>query len=295
MIGMISLLLLSAAEPVQSQITVTKIAPAGDSSTTIPKVTLPALGNEPHPEIVDPMMGLTPDDYPKASLRADEEGIVLIAVNVDVEGKPVGCTIAQSSGHPLLDERTCQVAMERASFRPARDKQGKAVASVWRSSPIVWRIPRFDPADFPPEQSYFAVTLQIAADGNFGECTIDKSGNIDVADACGEAKARHAKQVKDLAKWAKSVTDVIAISNKDVPPNVSKPEWGYVQSRIVTAQLFMSGVAGPISCETVLTEGWAFGGNSCATSQKLAPIPANPDWSKARTNYTEISTFGQFR
>jgi TonB family protein len=290
-IDAVSMLLLIAAEPESSAVRAVKADPPLAEAVKARQ----EAENGPHPEILDRSLGLQPDDYPVESLRADEEGAVRIALEVNAEGKPTNCSILQSSGHARLDEKTCQIAMERAGFRPARDKGGKAVASIWRSPPVRWKIPSFDPASLPISESWHATTIQVGTDGTLGECTVETSGNIMVARACEMAKAQHAKSAKEVARWWKSLTFVIATSNKDAPPNVSKPEWGLRQSRLVSAQLVLSGVINPISCETIITEGWALGGTACPPPDQLAPTPPNPDWSKARTNYTEISTYGQLR
>jgi TonB family protein len=295
MIDLVSMLLLIAADPEPSPIRVIRVAPPLSETGRLQREGESGGTKGPQPEIVDPLMGLSPNDYPAESIRADEEGRVRIALDVDPQGKPTSCTVLQSSGHPRLDERTCQVAMERAAFRPARDEQGKAVSSVWHSRPIAWKIPSMNQATLPPMESYVAVTIQLGADGTLGECTVETSGNMTVPNACEQAKGRHSKGAKDAARWWKALTDVIIMSNKDVPPNISKPEWGTRASRIVSAQLMLDGIRDAVACETIISEGWAFGGTACPPGTKLAPPPPEADWSKARTNYFEMSTYGQFR
>jgi len=58
-------------------------------------------------------------DYPIASRRRREEGVVLLDVAVDVNGRPTTISINRSSGHPLLD-RAALAAVRRWSFEPAR-------------------------------------------------------------------------------------------------------------------------------------------------------------------------------
>jgi protein TonB len=58
-------------------------------------------------------------EYPTASRRRREEGVVLLNVAVDTNGSPSTITINRSSGYPLLDEAALD-AVRRWSFEPAR-------------------------------------------------------------------------------------------------------------------------------------------------------------------------------
>jgi protein TonB len=58
-------------------------------------------------------------EYPIASRRRREEGVVLLNVAVDADGIPSTITINHSSGYPLLDEAALD-AVRRWSFEPAR-------------------------------------------------------------------------------------------------------------------------------------------------------------------------------
>lgn len=50
--------------------------------------------------------------YPKASLRLDESGHVVVLVVVDDHGMPVSASIKQSSGYPRLDNAAREAAMQ---------------------------------------------------------------------------------------------------------------------------------------------------------------------------------------
>ncbi|HZL18250.1 MAG TPA: energy transducer TonB, partial [Polyangia bacterium] len=58
-------------------------------------------------------------DYPIASQRRREEGVVLLNVAVDAGGIPTAISLNRSSGHPLLD-RAALDAVRRWTFEPAR-------------------------------------------------------------------------------------------------------------------------------------------------------------------------------
>jgi periplasmic protein TonB len=58
-------------------------------------------------------------DYPIASQRRREEGVVVLNVAVDASGTPTSISLQRSSGHPLLD-RAALDAVRRWTFEPAR-------------------------------------------------------------------------------------------------------------------------------------------------------------------------------
>jgi protein TonB len=58
-------------------------------------------------------------DYPAEARRQRQEGVVLVSVEVDGDGRPSDVTLGRSSGFPLLDEAAVQ-AVRRWRFEPAR-------------------------------------------------------------------------------------------------------------------------------------------------------------------------------
>jgi TonB family protein len=82
----------------------------------------------------------SPDSYPPDALRAGEEGRVRVRVAIDSNGSPIGCRVAQSSGHPALDNGTCGVVMAQGHFVPGTDGAGQAVAAIWDSPAVVWEL-----------------------------------------------------------------------------------------------------------------------------------------------------------
>ncbi|NZA26041.1 energy transducer TonB [Luteimonas sp. SJ-92] len=75
----------------------------------------------------DPIERVEPD-YPVAALRAQEEGTVLLRVQVDAQGNPGDVEIARSSRSRELD-RAARDAVRRWRFSPALEN-GQAVAST---------------------------------------------------------------------------------------------------------------------------------------------------------------------
>lgn len=80
------------------------------------------------------------DDYPLDAIRREVEGTVGFRLQIDAEGRVVGCTVIQSSKDESLDEATCRIAMSRAAFEPARDASGRAVPD-YNTSRIRWVLP----------------------------------------------------------------------------------------------------------------------------------------------------------
>jgi len=71
--------------------------------------------------------------YPTRSRRSGEQGRVMLRVLVDVSGRPSQVALAQSSGHPALDESALS-AVRAASFRPY--SEGGVAQAVWVNVPI---------------------------------------------------------------------------------------------------------------------------------------------------------------
>jgi hypothetical protein len=55
---------------------------------------------------------------------------------IGADGKVTGCTIYSPSLSQTLNDKICNLAKERASFQPAKDATGQAMASVWMGSPM---------------------------------------------------------------------------------------------------------------------------------------------------------------
>lgn len=55
---------------------------------------------------------------------------------LDAGGKPTSCTIFAPTLDTALNDRICQLVMEKASFTPAKDVEGQPMASFWMGSPM---------------------------------------------------------------------------------------------------------------------------------------------------------------
>ncbi|WP_066796958.1 energy transducer TonB [Sphingomonas soli] len=82
---------------------------------------------------------ITPDDYPDAAFRANEEGDVGIRLLVSAKGKASDCTVLRSSGSRILDAWTCGLLTRRTRFTPALDAEGKPTHAVFDYI-VAWKI-----------------------------------------------------------------------------------------------------------------------------------------------------------
>jgi TonB family protein len=81
------------------------------------------------------------DDYPAEALRDGDQGTVQAKLLIDADGRVTACAIIRSSGHQSLDDTTCRILQRRARFLPARDRNGRPIASTFVTPPVTWVIP----------------------------------------------------------------------------------------------------------------------------------------------------------
>ncbi|MGK6321545.1 energy transducer TonB [Sphingomonas sp. DT-51] len=84
---------------------------------------------------------ISTDDYPPSSIRAGEQGVVAIAVQVDATGKVSGCSVTASSGYGALDQATCRLYQRRGRFTAALDAAGTPTAATFTDR-VHWVLPR---------------------------------------------------------------------------------------------------------------------------------------------------------
>lgn len=120
------------------------------------------------PKALDREEWFSPDDVPLDVTKARKGGTVGYEIQVNETEKPTSCKVTQSSGFASLDSAACAALMERASFQPANDAQGKAVASVYRSratfeAPVVDKTVHEGPR-------LLITRLTLSTDGSLVEC-----------------------------------------------------------------------------------------------------------------------------
>jgi TonB family protein len=91
-------------------------------------------------EAGDTSSWVTPDDYPPASIRNNETGLVTVVLAISAEGGVTNCRVASSSSFAALDETACRVLSERGRYNPAIGSGGVPVASQMVQR-IYWRLP----------------------------------------------------------------------------------------------------------------------------------------------------------
>ena len=84
---------------------------------------------------------VTTNDYPTSALRRELSGTTRYRLAIDAGGKVSGCTITASSGHPELDQATCDKLTRRAQFEPATNDTGARVAGSFGGA-VTWQLPQ---------------------------------------------------------------------------------------------------------------------------------------------------------
>lgn len=84
----------------------------------------------PNPDGVLPQGTIPFGEFEKLGGGANE-----VRLLIGADGKVTACTIYQPSLSQSLNDKICNLAEERASFQPAKDAGGQAMASVWMGSP----------------------------------------------------------------------------------------------------------------------------------------------------------------
>jgi periplasmic protein TonB len=77
--------------------------------------------------------------YPRASIRLNESGVVVVRVLIGADGLPAEVQVATSSGHPRLDEAAV-AGVRRARFRPPTEN-GLPIPG-WARIPIPFELER---------------------------------------------------------------------------------------------------------------------------------------------------------
>jgi protein TonB len=98
--------------------------------------------------------------YPPRAVAAREEGAVGFKVTLDSKGSVTECEVTRSSGHPLLDQETCNLITLHAVLKPAANVSGSRAATsdgviIWKlpaSSTTTFAAPRALSADAAPEK-----------------------------------------------------------------------------------------------------------------------------------------------
>ena len=86
--------------------------------------------------------------YPPRAKAAREQGTVKFRAEVDAKGNVMSCKVIASSGYRRLDDETCEMIIDHATFKPTLDGEGKAREAI-HDGLVNWRLPGVAPAPAP--------------------------------------------------------------------------------------------------------------------------------------------------
>ena len=78
--------------------------------------------------------------YPPRAKAAGEQGSVRFRAEVDAKGNVMSCKVVGSSGYRRLDDETCEMIIDHATFKPTLDGGGKAREAI-HDGLVNWRLP----------------------------------------------------------------------------------------------------------------------------------------------------------
>ena len=78
--------------------------------------------------------------YPPRAKAAGEQGSVRFRAEADIKGNVMSCEVTGSSGYRRLDDETCEMIVDHATFKPTLDSEGKAREAV-HDGIVNWRLP----------------------------------------------------------------------------------------------------------------------------------------------------------
>lgn len=86
--------------------------------------------------------------YPPRAKAAGEHGSVKFRAEVDAKGNVMSCKVVGSSGYRRLDDETCEMIIDHATFKPTLDSEGKAREAI-HDGLVNWRLPGATAAPAP--------------------------------------------------------------------------------------------------------------------------------------------------
>jgi protein TonB len=197
---------------------------------------------------------ISPEDYPPQALDRNEQGTVGAVLSIDAAGSVGVCRVDESSGSEVLDAQTCRLLSLRAKFAPARDQQGKAIASEYHTR-IKWQIGE-DRVPSEPWSTRLVITM--GSNGRQAFCRFEADGAMSPAPgqkppSCEEVSPLPFPALTALPPMA---TSVIFEQRFQPEPKV-RPEHASgdrpVARQIVALQI--SAVGKVISCKSIEESG----------------------------------------
>lgn len=88
-------------------------------------------------EAIAPERWITNADFPSQVLDRKPHGALMLVWLIDTDGRVKNCSVVTPSGEPSADAAACAAITQRGRYRPARDKDGKPIATH-SGRRIVW-------------------------------------------------------------------------------------------------------------------------------------------------------------
>lgn len=121
--------------PLTNTITaVSSVKPAAEAPVPRP---VPVIGAKPRTSAVVDARNCSKPDYPPASLRAQEAGLVVLQFLIGADGTAIDSKVDKTSGYRRLDE-AARKALSLCKFTPGTE-DGKPVQS-WARIEYLWKI-----------------------------------------------------------------------------------------------------------------------------------------------------------
>jgi len=169
--------------------------------------------------IGNPASWFNNDDYPPEARRNNQSGRVGISLSVDPTGKVVDCDVLSSSGFPLLDTGTCEVALRNARFTPARNAAGQAIAGTFVLAGVRWQI-YDEPLDLSAGRKFlfrWVIESRVDSSGTVTSCKVVESGGV-TNDLC-EGRVG-SKVSQPLIKNGKPISGTVTLTmNETIDPD----------------------------------------------------------------------------
>lgn len=166
--------------------------------------------------------------YPPGSLARGEQGAVYFVVTLDKDAHATSCQVTHGSGHPLLDEETCDLIVKNAVFNSVKGPGGHATKST-HEGVVYWRIPG------APEPSVAPVALTVATTPEKRVCKkAVRTGTLAAVErTCLTASewAQREQQTRELfeeiqGKKGSTSCDTLGVATANAPFSTSTPAGG---------------------------------------------------------------------
>jgi TonB family protein len=153
---------------------------------------LAALPGSLSAQVSEPLVHVTPTDYPAEVGVGRDVHHVVLAISLEADGRVTECRVVRSSGEPRLDSESCRILRERAVLRPDEFPR-RRIAVRWypeqrqeslgrRGEPLLLSIrPLIWNDDYPleairrNERGAVAYSVRVSSDGRPLSCTVDSS------------------------------------------------------------------------------------------------------------------------